>query len=57
MLLSLLLRNKLLYFYEYGLNIFYVRYIFIYIYIYIYIYIDASKWHSVWGQWYSRCVS
>ena len=47
MLLSLLLRDKLLYFYEYGLNIIYV----------IYIYIDASKWHSVWGQWYSRCVS
>ena len=56
MLLSLLLRNKLLYFYEYGLNIIYVRYIYIYIYN-IYIYIDASKWHSVWGQWYSRCVS
>ena len=54
MLLSLLLRNKLLYFYEYGLNIIYVRYIYIYN---IYIYIDASKWHSVWGQWYSRCVS
>ena len=51
MLLSLLLRNKLLYFYEYRLNIIYVRYIF------IDIYIDASKWHSVWGQWYSRCVS
>ena len=29
MLLSLLLRNKLLYFYEYGMNIIYVRYIYI----------------------------